>query len=166
MKKKKIMYIFAFIIVILISVTAYCFYYYYPRKISFEPVIEIQKPHKEYNNSQFIGFDYVDSKDRLIFWMIDYYTPRYSSPKSTNFGYDSSFVEQLSQQLNFEKYDYIITYQKELQSLTYSPYLTYHNDLLDELPEKPLIPTFDTAITDKVYIYRIKKNNKYRSPGP
>ena len=93
-----------------------------------------------------------------MYFLVDYYT--------ISQGYDYIFVHNLSKTLDYEKYDYIITYQKQLKALTYSPYLAKKEDFCSYLKEKPLIPTFDTVITDKVYIYRIEKNDKYRAPGP
>ncbi len=153
---------FIILIIIFISVGTYCFYYYYPRKVSFELAKEILKPHKEFDNSQFIGFEYADSKYRLIYWLVKHYEPFY--PKEQR--YDSLFVENLAKELDFDRYDYIITYQKQLKKLKYSPYLTKTEDGLCHDKQIPLIPTWDGVITDKVYIYRIKKNEKYRSPGP
>jgi len=144
----------------------YSLYYNYPRNVSFESTIEIQKPHKEFDLSFFIGFHYVDSKDRLMFWMVDYFEKTLACIRDDLKGYDSLYVEQLSQQLDFKKYDYIITYQKQLNALRHSPFLTKTEDGLYFDKKTPLIPTFDTVITDKVYIYRIKKSNKYRAFGP
>ena len=140
-------------------------YYYYPRNVSFEFTIEIQKPNKEFDKSQFIGFDYADSKDRLMFWLVDYYKKE-SCIKNGLVGYDSIFVQNLAKEFDFKKHDYIITYQKQLKALRHSPHLTKTEDGLYFDKKTPLIPTFDTALTDKVYIYQIKKNNKYRSFGP
>ena len=81
-------------------------------------------------------------------------------------GYDSIFVQNLAKEFDFKKHDYIITYQKQLKALRHSPHLAKTEDDLYFDKKTPLIPTFDTVLTDKVYIYRIKKNNKYRSFGP
>jgi hypothetical protein len=126
--------------------------------------MEIPKPYLDFDRIDYVSFDYVENKKRLMFYMVDYYKEE-PYLKSEYSGYDSIFVENISKELNFDKYNYIITYQKQLKALTYSPYLAKKEDFLS-LPEKPLIPTFDTIITDKVYIYRIRKNNKYRAPGP
>ncbi|MDX9799105.1 MAG: hypothetical protein RBT05_09645 [Bacteroidales bacterium] len=160
-KKSRILIILA----VFISVGIYCLYYYYPRRIDFEFVKEIEKPNKEYDNSQFIGFDYIKDADRLMFFMVDYYK-KASCIRDSLGGYDSLFVQNLSNELNFDKYDYIITYHKQLKELRHSPYLTKKRDGLYFEKQIPLIPNFDTLITDKLYIYRIKKNNKYRAPGP
>jgi len=161
MKKRKKLILYCTITVLLV-VGLYDLYYYYPREVSFELAKEILKPHRKFDNSQFVGFEYVDSKDRLIYWLVEHYKHFY--PKEQ--GYDSIFVENIGKELDFNKFDYIITYQKQLKMLRHSPYLTRKEDGLYFNKKTPLIPTWDSVITDKVYIYRIKKNNKYRSPGP
>jgi hypothetical protein len=153
--------------VLLVSIGLYCVYYYVPRVVSFEFVKEIPKPYQEFDNSQFIGFDYVKNEERLMFWLFEKYKDEWKPYGQAQMqGYDSSFVENLSEELNFDKYDYLITYHKKLNKLTYSPYLTKTKDDLYFDKKTPLIPTFDSVITDKLYIYQIKKNTKYRAPGP
>ena len=146
-----------------IFVGLYCFHYYYPRKVSFELIKEMPKPTKNFSNAQWFTYHYIQNKESLIYFLTDYYKQR-CPPQQ---GYDSIFACNISKKFDYENYDYIITYQKQLRALTYSPYLTKKEDGFgDCVPKKPLIPTFDTVITDKVYIYRIEKNNKYRAPGP
>jgi hypothetical protein len=140
-------------------------YYYYPRKVSFELTKEIDKPYSDFDRTYYVGFNHVENKKHLMWYMIDIYKAIYP-PSRQEQGYDSIFVENLGKELDFNKYDYIITYQKQLKELTYSPYLANNFDDCRFMDEKPLFPTFDTAITDKVYIYQIKKNKKYRPPCP
>ena len=97
----------------------------------------------------------------LIYGMVDCFKG-FNNIKS----YDSEYIKNISKQLDYKKFDYIVTWQKELNALHYSPYLSKRKDGLSYLNEIPLIPTYDTVITDKVYIYCIKKNNKFRAPGP
>jgi hypothetical protein len=82
-------------------------------------------------------------------------------------GYDSLYVENLSKDLDFINSDYLITYQRKLSKLHHSPYLTILKDGLYDYDKRiPLIPTWDKEVTDSLYIYRIKKNNRFRAPGP
>ncbi len=150
-------------IIILICIFGlYNLYYYYPRNVSFELAVEIDKPHKDYDNSPFIGFHTVENKSRLMFWMVEKCESDFPGK-----AYDSIFVESVSQKLNYKKFNYIIVYQKELKELRYSPYLTKTRDGLPFNKTTPLIPTFDTSITDKIYIYQLKKTfRKFRSLGP
>jgi hypothetical protein len=155
-----------YIVTTVVFIVGLCIlYYYYPRKVAFELTKEINKPYLDFDRSYYIGFDYVKDKERLIFYMINYYK-KSSCVKAGLKGYDSIFVENLGKELDFKRYDYIITYQKQLKELRHSPYLTKTEDGLYHDKRTPLIPTWDSVITDNVYIYRIKKNNKYRAPGP
>lgn len=149
-------------ILILILIGIYCVHYYYPRKVSFELAKEIDKPYKEFS---WIGYDYVENAERLDFYMVRYYN-KPSCIKAGLKGYSLNFVENLAQELDFDKYDYIIAYQKKIKELRHSPYLTKTEDCLYFDKRTPLIPTWDSVLTDKVYIYRIEKNNEYRAPGP
>ena len=148
---------------IFISVGTYCFYYYYPRKVSFELAKEIDKPYSEFSRIDYVGFDYIVNVERFFVYMIYHYE---EFPQYYRKGYDTIFVTNLAKELDFDRYDYLITYQKQLKELRYSPYLTKTEDGLCHDKQIPLIPTWDSVQTDKVYIYRIKKNEKYRSPGP
>jgi len=152
-------------VAIIVFIVGLCvLYYYYPRKVSFELTKEIQKPNKEFDQSSFIGFDYADSEEMLMYWLVEWY--KGFPDREYLHSYDLTFVQNLAKELDFERYDYIITYQKQLKALRHSPHLTKTEDGLYFDKKTPLIPTFDTVITDKIYIYRIKKNNKYRSFGP
>ena len=137
-------------------------YYYYPREVKYESVFEINKPDSSFDRSFFIGFDYVNNKEWLFFFLIDRPVRDHPFQKA----YDNAYIEYLSNMMDFDRYDYIITYQKELIRLQYSPYLRRINDDLYFDKRMPLIPTWNTDKTDKIYIYRIKKNKRFRAPGP
>ena len=159
MKKKKL-----YAVTTLLFVVGSCFvYYFYPRSVHFELAKEIEKPNPEFDRSYFVGFEYIENKESLFFYMVY----RYEEPPFRDMkGYDTVFVKTLSKDLDFDRYDYIIAYQKKLKKLRYSPYLTKTEDDLYFEERTPLIPIWDSVRTDKVYIYRIKKNNKFRSYGP
>lgn len=152
------------IIFIIVPVSLYVviFWYYYPRSVESELVIEIPKPDTRFDNSQWASFFYISNKKTFTYCMIDWWRSKCDSLK----WYDNQYIDYISTQLDYEKYDYLILYQKKLKSLNYSPYLTKTEDGLYFDQRTPLIPTFDTLITDKVYIYQIEKNNKFRAPGP
>lgn len=151
-------------LIVLSCIVAFA-YYFYPRTVSFEFVEEIPLPTDAFDRREYIGFDYVESVDRLYFYLVEFYEriPN-DDPKLT--GYDRDFVRQLSEGFDFEKYDYLITYQKTLNKLQYSPYLTKEKDDIYFDKRTPLIPTWNKRGTDKVYVYRIKKNDHFRAPGP
>ena len=143
----------------------YVLYYYYPRSVSYELAEVIEKPNPEFDRSSYVGFDYVENAEQLEFWMVEFYNKPSCIKKGLK-GYDIYLVETLANKFDFTKYSYLITYQKELKALRHSPYLTKTEDGLCCEERTPLIPAWDSVQTDKVYIYRIKKNNKFRSPGP
>ncbi len=159
MKKKKL-----YAVTTLLFVVGLCFvYYFYPRSVHFELAKEIEKPYPEFDRSYFVGFEYIENKESLFFCMVY----RYEEPQFRDMkGYDTVFVKTLSTDLDFDRYDYIIAYQKKLKKLRHSPYLTKTEDGLYHEKRTPLIPIWDSRITDKLYIYRIKKSNKFRPPGP
>lgn len=158
---KKILYILTTVITLFAIAGVY---YNYPRKVPFELVKEIDKPAPEFERSYYGGFNYVNSTELLKYWMVDYYRKPSCISAGLN-GYSKEYVEELAGELDFTKYDYLITYQKELKALRHSPYLT-NNDTAYFDKRTVLIPTWDEEITDKVYIYRIKKNKRFRAPGP
>ena len=140
-------------------------YFFCPRKVSFELAIEMTRSNDDFDNSQFMSYHYVRSADELVYLWVDFYGYLSARQKEKK-GYDTVFVSNLVKQLDFECYDYLITYQKQLKGLCHSPYLTKRKDGLNYDKKTPLIPTWNNEITDKIYIYRIKKNDKYRPPGP
>lgn len=167
--KTIILIIIGFILVISGSVI----YYYMPRIVSFKMVMKIQKPNKTFNRKYFVGFDYINNEELLYYKLVDFYKKN-SCIKSNLIGYDSLFVSSIVDSFDFEKYDYIITYQKKLIDLKYSPHLTRTEDGMYYCNKSiPLIPSWDSisiGVTDSIFIYKIKKPCKicreYRSPGP
>lgn len=151
-------------LIVLSCIVAFA-YYFYPRTVSFEFVEEIPLPTNAFDRRAYIGFDYVENVDWLYFYLVEFYERiPYDDPKLK--GYDRAFVRQLAEDFDFENYDYLITYQKTLNKLQYSPYLTKEKDDIYFDKRTPLIPTWNKTETDKVYIYRIKKNDHFRAPGP
>ena len=161
--KQNIMWLSFLFLAIIIVIATLCYRNYSSKTVHvpFEFVKEIHKPTEDFDNSRWLTYQYVQNEERLMYSLVDYYKQRYPPQQ----GYDSVFVQHLGKELIFDKYDYLIVYQKQLKDLAYYPYWA-KIDALSYLDEKELTPTFDTVITDKVYIYRIKKNNKYRAPGP
>lgn len=136
------------------------FYFFYPRKVRFTFVKSLSIADTTYN-LEYASFNYIPDAEHLIHFLV-------KQPKFFNYqAYDSTFVRSLANELDFSKNDYIITWHRKLSQLRYSPYLTRTQDGMYEcLEEIPLIPTFDNAVGDSTYIYKIEKNKKFRSPGP
>lgn len=144
-----------------------CFYYYYPRKVSFELAKEIQIFENFRLGTEM--FLYIEDKQVLMTRLYTYYNINTICKEKGLRGLDSIFVENLSKELDFEKYDYLITYQKQIKELRYSPHLTKTEDFLGydkQLPPIPLIPTLKSVKTNKIYIYKIKKSKIFRASGP
>lgn len=158
-------FMLAGITLIIIILIAFLANYHYPRKVSFELVKEIDKPQLDFHRTDYIGFDYIRNVEQLYYYMIDYYNKE-SCVNTGLKGYNPFFVKNLAVEFDFSTYDYIITYEKMLRSLKYSLHLTNTKDGLCFDRRTPLIPIWDTVNTNKVYIYRIKKNSKFRAPGP
>ena len=131
-----------------------------PRRVPFMLIVEFNKPTVQFDASSFIGFEVVDNEDRLFYWL----TKRL--PEEYAVGYDSLFVSRISKELEYDEYEYIITYQKRLTKLRHSPLFTLLKDDLYYDKRTPLIPIWDNKPTDSIYIYQIVKNRKFRSPGP
>ena len=162
MKKIPLYIVFCFL---LLGVTI--LFFFFPRKVSFELTKQIEKPRIEFDYSYYGWLNYVAEKERLFFYLYEYYnSPKYSY-NMNGLGCDSLYVENLSKDLDFINSDYLITYQRKLSKLHHSPYLTILKDGLYDYDKRiPLIPTWDKEVTDSLYIYRIKKNNRFRAPGP
>ena len=162
-------YMYIIVIVILVTILSVIFgalWYYHPRKVSFELILRIPKPNATFDRSDWLSYDYIANEDQLFFFMVDWYDKFSPNDSLYMSGYETSCIKNLKKQLDFTKYDYIITYQKQLISLNYSPRLTKRKDGLYFDKRIPLIPTFDNVFTNKVYIYQIKKSRRFRAPGP
>lgn len=160
--KKIIITIVTAIIVIVIA----GLYYNYPRKVHFELVMEIEKPYPEFDLSHDLGFAYAENEEKFMYWLVDYIKKCNKNKGRAGAGcYTKDYVEELAKELDFTKYDYLIAWQKEIKELRHSPYLTNDDSLFFD-KRTPLFATWDGIITDKVYIYRIKKNKRFRAPGP
>ena len=150
------LFVIAFSIILIIN-------YYYIRSVDFILEKEIDKPSIDFDKSFFKGFEYVKNEQDLKWWLNGNYI---SHPWYNLQAYDMAYISNISKDLDFTRYDYIITYQKKLRKLQYSRHLAKTQDNMSFLKEKPLFPIWDTMLTNKIYIYKIKKNNTYRSPGP
>lgn len=136
-------------------------WYYVPRSVKFELDRELSLPRPDLDYYSFIGFYKAEDEDDLRFWLFE-------KPTQNNLGwqYDSLFVKQLVEELDFDEFDYLICFQKQLLNLRYSPYLRKTEDDLYFDKRIPLVASWDTVRTDRIYLYRIKSNSRFRSIGP
>ena len=134
-------------------------YYYTERTVPFEYVTRIPK----FDGCHPQGFDYANTGERVYYYLVDYYKNPARQKKGLA-GCDSVLVSRLIQDLDFERYDYVITYMQKMTKLKHSPYLTNNFDDLYFDKRTPLIAEYDGLTYDSLYVYRIRKNSNFRAP--
>ena len=138
---------------ILIAVAAYYCNYYWERSEPFEFVCGI--PGGEGCHPQ--GIDYVRDKEQMLHFLTE----------EGERGVDqSASILKYVDTLNYERYDYILSYMRKIESLNYSPYLSDLHDCAPSLPQTPIVPTYYGQQYDSIYIYRVQANDKFRHPAP
>lgn len=132
-----------------------------PRRIPFRLVASFSKPSIDYDYSYCLSFSYASDSCLLMHFL----TKNHRNNDTIFPAYDSVFVRRLSDSFNYDKNDYIISYQKRIRKLSHSPLLSKTQDRLWFDKRIPLIPTWERTITDELYVYEIPKGN-FRAPGP
>lgn len=161
MKRYIVIVFFVFVAILL-----WCIYYFVPRHVNFELVQTFDQPVPYFDRTKEINFNYIHDRDDVWFWFGEWYSTHPYFIEKNIVGYDSIFIKQLADELDYSRFDYIVTYQRELKELKHSPCLS-HDDAAYYFDKRtPLIPVFKEKHTTKVYIYRIKKNGDFRSTGP
>ena len=97
-------------------------------------------------------------------WLI--FTENNRVKKAGLTGYEDKYISVLSNKMDFTNYDYVISYMKKIKILKHSPYLTNKHDNLYFDKRIPLIAEYQKGEFDSVFIYKIRKNGKFRAPGP
>ena len=137
---------------------AICYvYYFYHRSVEFEEVAQLYdiEFRKRINEQP----KYISCREDLFWELVERRDERYSShAESDDIPYDYNLVESLAESMDFNKYDYIITYNRELGEIVYAPYLSDFIEVSDV--KTPLIPLLKGRGSDNIYIYRIKKMDK------
>lgn len=131
-------------------------YYFYPRNVYFEYVDTIPIKNMSYTNADYSGVIILHNNDEIY---------RYTMAFNYETGVDSTYIYTFNRSLDFMNYDYVLSYHRKLICLKYSPYLR-NKDTLYFDRKYPLIPTFDDNISMYIYVYKIKKNKRFRSVGP
>lgn len=132
-----------------------CVYYFYHRNIKFEEVNRLYDI--EFRLRMFQSPTFISTPNKLFEVLIDWRDKAYGYDSTVVVPYNSELVESLADSMDFDKYDYIISYNRELGEIIYAPYLS---DCIYDLigGEKTfLIPLFKGNVTDFIYIYRIRK---------
>ncbi len=141
---------------ILISACA-VFYYFQERHIEFQLIQQFKTSANYYSRS---FYTYADNQDAFLNQLSNSLTDGWESDS------DSLSLIRLVQELDYVHYCYIITYNKKLLKLSYSPYLRSNYDDLYYDGRMPLIPTYQSYELDSLFLYSIPKNSHYRAPGP
>ena len=84
-----------------------------------------------------------------------------------DFNYDAQ-KDSFLQSLNFDKYDYIVTYQKEILDVEYDKNYSKKYDHCGYIKDlKPIKVTYlDTDYKHKLFVYKVFEKNKYRHLCP
>ena len=149
------------LIIVIVTLMSIVIYYNYERVVPFEYVTSLPKFH----NCYFKDIDYIDSEKRMHVWLVDFYRKQ-SCKKAGLTGYEDKYISVLSNKMDFTNYDYVISYMKKIKILKHSPYLTNKHDNLYFDKRIPLIAEYQKGEFDSVFIYKIRKNGKFRAPGP
>lgn len=137
--------IFPLLCVILIIVA----YSFIPRKLSYTMTSSVLWPDKSNNRSGHDYYYYVRDEAQLFFLLCE------------NEPFDSNSVSEISRNLDFASFNYIIVLNKRLKSLSYSPYLTWSSTCYRAVDYIPLIPKYSERNIDSVFIYSVRSNKKF-----
>lgn len=139
---------------------AYYVYDTHKNYVSYELVIEIPLPNEDFNPI-FVGFNLVDSPQKLHFWLFDDAQHR----KIEDAGLSDEDYSKLVQILDFDQYDYIITYHRKIDNLYWTR--KERKELQIECDVKtPLEVELQEPYSGQMYIYRIFPKGQYiSSPG-
>ena len=150
-KQNIVLLLFIFLAITVISVFSYK--YFKTKYVHFEFVGSTDFPLIDKNYFDHSFYHFVTDRELLYVLM-------------SKAEIDSTTINIIDKKLSYKKEDYIITYNKELLNLVYSPYLAFKKDACEYLDEKPLFPKYSEIRTNKIYIYKIKKDIGYRVPCP
>ena len=160
---KKSLLIIISVVTVLSIPPLFRLYYYRPRNVDFELDRIIPIPWPEYDlNIECIGFNYIRNAENLHHWLSEF--P--AGHGAAQWSFDSLAVESISKELDYEQYDYLMTYCRKMEKLQHSPYLRKTRDGIYFDKRIPLIPTWADQKTHDFYFYRIKKSKRFRNFGP
>ena len=165
MKRKRLLIAFVLAIAIL-GVCGYFIHYYRVKHVDFQFVKTFQVPNKKYNQTSFTSYYYIDSDESLNHFLGKYLSDHFG------YCYDGLFIDKMKGEFNFKDYDYLLSPQKKIINLSYSPshnknYYDGCGHQLHALGDRDVLePVFDKGSIDSMYLYRIKKTDKFIQPGP
>lgn len=151
MKQKRI-YKFGFVAIIIGSLlfVSFCRNKHIIIKINYEYVGSIKLISEPYNENYSL---FSNSKSLEKVFKDDF---KYNINKDT-----------LLMSLDFNKYDYIASYEKKITNVEYNSEYAKKHDFCDYIKEKPLKVTYSNiAYKNMIFIYKIFDKNKYRHLCP
>ncbi len=144
-KKQYILIIIGLLFLSLLIISCY----FYPRNVKFKYVVEIAVGKVDH------PLIIVSEKKAMEKFLIEIFGEE--ATKNISIDYSS---------LDFDKNDYMVSFNRKVLSLKYSPYLSKQNDLCPYLKEKPVIPEYSSKEDESIYVYEIKRKNRYRGVCP
>ena len=141
-----------FLLACTLLVVAFLFRQFVHHDVIITEVFEMPIPNPDFDNSGFMGFFIVSDVEHFKYFM-------HEKQKNEDFGFDSLYIQQVIDSLNFETYDFVISYQKRISKLFWNHYLRYY----DTGSLIPLTARFEKEITHSLHIYAIYPRHKYRN---
>ncbi len=165
LKNKKVL-VLLIVAITIIAICGYFIHYYRETNVDFQFVKTFRIPNNEYDQRSFTSYYYITSDELLDYFLGEYLTNHYG------YCYDSLFIDKMKGELNFKDYHYLLSPQKKIINLSYSPshnknYYDGCGHLLHDLGDRNVLePVFENGFIDSMYLYRIEKTDKFIQPGP
>ena len=115
-------------------------------------ICEMHIPNPNYDNSGFKGIYVVSEREHFEYFI-------HKEARNETTGFDSLYIQQVMNDLRFDTYDYVISYQKRIRNLFWSHYERHY----DTGSLIPLSAIFEKEITRSIHIYAIYPKYKYRN---
>lgn len=158
MKTLKILLVIIAFLTVAIAIATFMFFDYHKvRHVPFERAMAFEQPYDSFDGSYLKTFLYVGFQEDMVNCLCK---------NDVNLSYSDTFATRVCSECDFEKYDYLITLNRELDSLKYSGCLTDHEDCAPWDERTPLISVFKKNTDDSIYVYRIQKTKMFRCPIP
>ena len=147
--------------VAILGICGYLINYHTERTVDFQPVMMFQVPDKEFDKTDISSYYYISSEESLNYYLGEYFL------HDLGYCYDSVFIDNMKGELNFKDFDYILSPQKKIIKLYYSPSNTdIYSDSWPIGDKDVLEPVFDKGSIDSMYLYKIEKTDKFLAPFP
>lgn len=157
--KRIILLISLIIITLVIGYWLYPVYYNSVRHPRFSLITTIECPNG-FDRSYYKAVDVVTDSCDLSEILVRYFCTIDAAECPP---FDSVVVDSLSRTLDWRHFDYVLSYNRPIDSLYWSPALTdFDEDGVFDLPEIPLYVHFGQDTTHYLYVYKIWPKRRYR----